>query len=134
MYNTTYKKKKKSKIWIILIILLIAIAAGGGYWYYYTKNVAAAETAQILPELEQGQEYLYARITSILGNEMTADLYEDDKAIGSEQTWLIPVGTDVVTKLGTTTSFSRLASGDYIRILVQNSADSQDILKIWIVN
>jgi hypothetical protein len=44
------------------------------------------------------------------------------------------VGTDVVTKLGTTTSFSRLASGDYIRILVQNSTESQDILKIWIVN
>jgi hypothetical protein len=134
MYNTTYKKKKKSKIWIIIIILLIALIAGGAYWYYYTNNVTAAEAGETLPELEQGQEYLYARITSILGNEMTADLYEDEKAIGTDQTWLIPVGTDVVTKLGTTTSFSRLASGDYIRILVQNEPDSQDILKIWIVN
>jgi hypothetical protein len=129
-----YKKKKKSKIWIIIIILLIALIAGGAYWYYYTNNVTVAEAGETLPELEQGQEYLYARITSILGNEMTADLYEDEKAIGTDQTWLIPVGTDVVTKLGTTTSFSRLASGDYIRILVQNEPDSQDILKIWIVN
>jgi hypothetical protein len=134
MYNTTYKKKKKSKIWIIIIILLIALIAGGAYWYYYTKNVTASEAGETLPELEQGQEYLYARITSILGNEMTATLYEDERPTDSDQTWLIPVGTDVVTKLGTTTSFSRLASGDYIRILVQNEPDSQDILKIWIVN
>jgi hypothetical protein len=90
------------------------------------------ETA--LPELETGQEYIYVRITSILGNEMTGTIYEDDKETGNQQTWTIPVGTDVVTKLGTTTSFSRLASGDYIRMLVQNGTDSQDILKIWIVN
>jgi hypothetical protein len=87
-----------------------------------------------LPELEEGQEYMYVRITSILGNEMTGTIYEDDKETGSQQTWTIPVGTDVVTKLGTTTSFSRLASGDYIRMLMQNGTDSQDILKIWIVN
>jgi ERCC4-type nuclease len=77
---------------------------------------------------------MYAMITSILGNEMTVNIYVDNKETDSQQTWLIPVGTDVVTKLGTTTSFSRLASGDYIRMLVQNSTDSQDILKIWIVN
>jgi hypothetical protein len=129
-----YKKKKKSKIWIILIILLIALIAGGAYWYYYNQNMATAEAVEVLPELSEGQEYLYARITSILGNEMTADIYEDEGATGSTETWLIPVGTDVVTKLGTTTSFSRLATGDYIRILVQDEPDSQDILKIWIVN
>jgi hypothetical protein len=129
-----YKKKKKSKIWIILIILLIALIAGGAYWYYYNQNMVTAEAVEVLPELSEGQEYLYARITSILGNEMTADIYEDERATGSTETWLIPVGTDVVTKLGTTTSFSRLATGDYIRILVQDEPDSQDILKIWIVN
>jgi uncharacterized protein YpmB len=129
-----YKKKKKNKIWIILIILLLVIGAGVGYWRYSSINSQAESEEETLPELEDGQEYIYARITSILGNEMTVNIYVDNKETDSQQTWLIPVGTDVVTKLGTTTSFSRLASGDYIRILVQNSAESQDILKIWIVN
>jgi uncharacterized protein YpmB len=129
-----YKKKKKNKIWIILIILLLVIGAGVGYWRYSSINSQAESEEETLPELEDGQEYIYARITSILGNEMTVNIYVDNKETDSQQTWLIPVGTDVVTKLGTTTSFSRLASGDYIRILVQNSTESQDILKIWIVN
>jgi hypothetical protein len=129
-----YKKKKKSKIWIILIILLLVVGAGVAYWRYDTEMKAAAAMEDTLPELEEGQEYMYVRITSILGNEMTGTIYEDDKETGSQQTWTIPVGTDVVTKLGTTTSFSRLASGDYIRMLMQNGTDSQDILKIWIVN
>jgi uncharacterized protein YpmB len=129
-----YKKKKKNKIWIILIILLLVIGAGVGYWRYSSINSQAESEEETLPELEDGQEYMYAMITSILGNEMTVNIYVDNKETDSQQTWLIPVGTDVVTKLGTTTSFSRLASGDYIRILVQNSTESQDILKIWIVN
>jgi uncharacterized protein YpmB len=129
-----YKKKKKNKIWIILIILLLVIGAGVGYWRYSSINSQAESEEETLPELEDGQEYMYAMITSILGNEMTVNIYVDNKETDSQQTWLIPVGTDVVTKLGTTTSFSRLASGDYIRMLVQNSTDSQDILKIWIVN
>jgi uncharacterized protein YpmB len=129
-----YKKKKKNKIWIILIILLLVIGAGVGYWRYSSINSQAESEEETLPELEDGQEYMYAMITSILGNEMTVNIYVDNKETDSQQTWLIPVGTDVVTKLGTTTSFSRLASGDYIRMLVQNSTESQDILKIWIVN
>jgi uncharacterized protein YpmB len=129
-----YKKKKKNKIWIILIILLLVIGAGVGYWRYSSINSQAESEEETLPELSDGQEYIYARITSILGNEMTVNIYVDNKETDSQQTWLIPVGTDVVTKLGTTTSFSRLASGDYIRMLVQNSTESQDILKIWIVN
>jgi uncharacterized protein YpmB len=129
-----YKKKKKNKIWIILIILLLVIGAGVGYWRYSSINSQAESEEETLPELEDGQEYMYAMITSILGNEVTVNIYVDNKETDSQQTWLIPVGTDVVTKLGTTTSFSRLASGDYIRMLVQNSTESQDILKIWIVN
>jgi hypothetical protein len=130
-----YKKKKKHNIWIIIIFLLVLLAAGTGLWYYHTVSNASVETTgEVLPELEDGQEYIYVRITSILGNEMTATIYEDDKETDRQETWLIPVGTDVVTKLGTTTSFSRLASGDYIRILMQDEADSQSILKIWIVN
>ena len=46
----------------------------------------------------------------------------------------IPVGTDVETKLGTITTFSRLSNGDTIRMLMQKSDNGgEDLLKIWIV-
>jgi hypothetical protein len=125
-------KKKKNRTWIIVLLILVVIALGAAYWYYDSTIKAKAETqTEELPELEAGQEYIYVRITSILGNEMTGTIYEDEEPTDNQQTWTIPVGTDVVTKLGTTTSFSRLASGDYIRMLMQ---DGEDILKIWIVN
>lgn len=41
----------------------------------------------------------------------------------------IPVGIDVITKLGTTTTFSRLASGNNIAIIMQGD----NIMKIYIV-
>lgn len=49
------------------------------------------------------------------------------------KTTMIPVGTAVVTKLGTTTTFSRLASGDTIKMLIEKDGDTETILKIWIV-
>ena len=45
----------------------------------------------------------------------------------------IPVGTDVITKLGTTTTFARLASGDVIQMLVEKDGEQEVIVKIWIV-
>ena len=46
----------------------------------------------------------------------------------------IPVGTDVETKLGTITTFSRLSNGDTIRMLMQKADNGgEDLLKIWIV-
>ncbi len=46
----------------------------------------------------------------------------------------IPVGTQVTTRLGTVTTFSRLAAGDNIKMLVQEKEDEQIILEIWIVD
>jgi hypothetical protein len=132
-----YKKKKKINIWIILVLVLIVAAAAGGIGYYsFSRNRSSdKEMSEELPELEKGQEYIYAKITAILGNEMTANLIENDMETDTSQTWTIPVGTDVVTKLGTTTSFSRLANGDRVRMLMQATDDgSQTILKIWIVD
>ena len=54
-------------------------------------------------------------------------------ALDEERTMMIPVGTEVVTKLGTVTTFSRLASGDIMKILTEKSDDEDKILKIWIV-
>lgn len=46
----------------------------------------------------------------------------------------IPVGTKVTTRLGTETTFSRLAAGDNIKMLVQEEDGEQVILEIWIVD
>jgi len=46
----------------------------------------------------------------------------------------IPVGTKVTTRLGTETTFSRLAAGDNIKMLVQENDGQQEILEIWIVD
>ena len=43
----------------------------------------------------------------------------------------IPVGTDVITTLGATTTFSHLEEGDTIAILMEQ--DSEVILKIWMI-
>lgn len=48
------------------------------------------------------------------------------------QTYTIPVGTEVVTKPGSVTTFSRLAAGDMIRCLMQEEDGEAVILKIWI--
>ena len=46
----------------------------------------------------------------------------------------IPVGTPVTTRLGAETTFSRLAVGDKIKMLVQQEDGQQVILAVWIVD
>lgn len=45
----------------------------------------------------------------------------------------IPVGTEVTTKLGTVTTFSRLAAGDYVALVVETSGEEQTIVAVYIV-
>jgi len=45
----------------------------------------------------------------------------------------IPVGTDVITKLGTTTTFARLATGDVVQMLMEKDGNDEVIVKMWIV-
>ncbi len=128
------KKKKKAWIWILIGVIVILVAGG---LVYYKEVVMAAETSEEEEiVLEENQEWKYFKITQILGNEMTATVVQEDGEETTESgTWMIPVGTEVVTKLGTTTTFARLASGDTIKVLMQNEDDgTQDILKIWIVD
>lgn len=69
----------------------------------------------------------------MLGNEMTGNIISENQNQEEEKTWLISVGTEVVTKLGTTTTFARLSNGDTVQMLLQTKeGDSEDILKIWI--
>jgi len=43
----------------------------------------------------------------------------------------IPVGTDIITTLGATTTFSHLEEGDTIAILMEENSEA--ILKIWMI-
>ena len=203
--------------WIVVILILFMAAGAGVYCWYLPQTHAADENNE--PALEEGQEYAYAKITSILGNEMTYveleaqavdfnDLREKDganeNASGAKRDMAgqreervsdgektsdgdmqnmpaagampansaaaragrsgvqknsaqdktdytqaavmtysetdvtgqiqIPVGTEVETKLGTITTFSRLSNGDIIKILLQkDDTGSNELMKIWIV-
>ncbi len=203
--------------WIIVILILFMAAGAGVYCWYLPQTHAADENNE--PALEEGQEYAYAKITSILGNEMTYveleaqavdfnDLREKDganeNASGAKRDMAgqreervsdgektsdgdmqnmpaagampansaaaragrsgvqknsaqdktdytqaavmtysetdvtgqiqIPVGTEVETKLGTVTTFSRLSNGDIIKMLLQkDDTGSNELMKIWIV-
>ena len=55
--------------WIVVILILFMVAGAGVYCWYLPQAHAADENNE--PALEEGQEYAYAKITSILGNEMT---------------------------------------------------------------
>lgn len=123
-------KKKKSKWWIWLLLLIFIVAVAGGI-FWFQKNNATKETVAQEIVVGDNQELLQIRITKMLGNEMTGQIITDNQAKGEEKNWQIPVGTEVVTKLGTTTTFARLGSGDRIQMLIENG-DSEEILKIWI--
>lgn len=54
--------------------------------------------------------------------------------VGEESvTTYIPVGTDVTTKLGTVTTFSRLSAGDCVAIVTEEDGDSQIIMAVYII-
>lgn len=200
---------KKRKVLLFVLLAFFIAAAGIGAYFACSQKIKAAESSQEIV-LEEGQELLYAKITSISGNEMmyalleeqTVDFTEPENAKGrsgmpsskkmsadenplnsenplngempsggERQTGdaslnnrnkrtpdntpsknmqnramttytetgktgqiQIPVGTDVETKLGTITTFSRLSNGDTIRMLLQKVDNGgEELLKIWIV-
>lgn len=244
--------EKKSKKSLAVVLLILFIMAGAGAGCLYLSQVHAADENKELV-LEEGQEYVYAKITSISGNEMdyivldarTMDFHnfpknggegigngfgknagggrrnktaqaeeqaedgettemesisedrempemeciledgekldmskrpavgkfpnmsgmtDEDKAAGNQRPNAqkffardgaddtqgddtiayietdktgqiqIPVGTEVETKLGTVTTFSRLSNGDIIKMLLQkDDAGNKELIKIWIV-
>lgn len=181
------KKDKKNWKILIIILLILFVAAGIGICYLSLAQVRAEDETR-KPVLEEGQEYAYAKITSISGNEMeysvlnaqTVDFNtlqengsgrkehgsgengggerrnktaqdEEMTSAGGDQMenapsvmtytetgvtghMQIPVGTEVETKLGTVTTFSRLSNGDIIRMFLQEDDTGNKVLmKIWIM-
>ena len=139
------KKKKQNKIgWFLFLFLLICAAGIATFFWYKQKVTAEKESSSSTQEevtLEEGQEFLYGEIETIIGNEITiASATQNEKkryeVVDDAKTteYTIPVGTDVVTKLGTTTTFSRLASGDIIKMLMEKTEDgTEEIMQIWII-
>lgn len=199
------KKKKSRKAFWLILLLLVAAAAG---LLFYQKKKAEAEAidpnARENVVLEEDQSWLYLKIESIIGNEITAvettaprrmemppqdgqppqgeppaqdgqpaqgeqppaqgeqppqdeqppqgelpaqgeqppqgaqsaqresAATADGELTGEAKTYMIPVGTAVVTKLGSETTFSRLAAGDTICCLIEEADGEPVILKIWI--
>lgn len=62
-------KNRKNKKALAIILLFLIIIAGTSACCWYLPRVSAADEKEA-PVLEEGQEYAYAKITSLLGNEM----------------------------------------------------------------
>lgn len=74
--------------------------------------------------------------SSSSGRSETNQFTYDNKTyrIGSESiTTYIPVGTDVTTKLGTVTTFSRLAADDYVALVIEKDGDEEVIAAVYII-
>lgn len=227
-------KNRKSKKGLAIVLLILFMVAGAGVCYCYLPQAHAADESEE-PVLEEGQEYTYAKITSLLGNEMeyiiveahtidfadseeksnrrkengfgqnagggkrgqttqneemlsagempnmgntpsvgempdieniptAGEMPDRDKGERTNRSGIqksstgdnttntqnatimtyvetdvteqmqIPVGTEVETKLGTITTFSRLSSGDIIKMLLQkDDTGKKALMKIWII-
>lgn len=148
------KKKKRRNRMIIFGVIIIAAVAVTVMGY---KLEMDAQNDDIAVEMivEEGEELVYAQVDSISGNEMTytllqavediennkmAAVFTDTDNISYElsekqYTVMIPVGTDVITILGTTTTFSRLGAGDVIGIIQTQGqdGDGNSIATVYIV-
>lgn len=120
------KKSGKRKKWLFLLLILGAIGACGGN--FYKEQQKETETEEYIMTAAENQDIVSGQIAEIVGNEMTL-LTESG---GEELEYQIPVGTDVRTKLGTVTTFSRLAAGDNIQMLTERDGADGCILEIQI--
>lgn len=185
------KKKKKGKKRIVIgAVFFCFITAAGGALFWQKQEADASESETVIAAGEK-EEIMYARIDSIVGNELELSLAEQAAAdtgekesgpdgsarkeesgmpeagvqppafgqdsmaagnrpagfpediggamnaaaytlTGETKSLEVPVGTQVITKLGVATTFSRLSSGNIIAVLLEEGTDN--ILKIWIVS
>ncbi len=121
------KKKRKRKI--LIAVFLICMAAAGGF-LYGMQGQKEPEEVGVPVEAGEKERLTDGTISMINGNEMT---YVEEET-GEKKTILIPVGTTVTTKLGTKTTFSRLAAGNDVRILWETEEDEEQIVGIWIID
>ncbi len=128
------KKRKRKALTVFLVILGIALLGGGIFWYQ--KRAAQAEenaNSEAAVKLSKNQSWKYYASSEISGNEVTAvEVDEEGNEKGEAETFLIPVGTEVITSIESVTTFSRLAVGNTIHCLMQDTDEGPVIVRIWI--
>ena len=128
------KKRKRKALTVFLVILGIALLGGGIFWYQ--KRAAQAEenaNSEAAVKLSKNQSWKYYSISEIIGNEVTAvEVDEEGNEKGEAETFLIPVGTEVITSIESVTTFSRLSAGNTIHCLMQDTDEGPVIVRIWI--
>lgn len=134
MKNCMYKKKVK--IGKVIICMAVIAAAAVIFLYLGQKKHSALDESVINTSeqvlLLEGQRIEKLKIKAIYGNEICVNSVENAD-LQEDKIWQIPVGTDVITKLGTTTTFSRLANADVIDVLIQaDDNGNETIQKVWI--
>ena len=98
-----------------------------------TEEVTGAmstEEGGSMPQMSTDESGAMPQMSGDTSETTTADTYV---ATEEEVSTTIPVGTDVTTKLGTVTTFSRLSTGDIIEMIVEKDGDDSQIISIWIV-
>ncbi|NLL80511.1 MAG: hypothetical protein GX234_12155 [Clostridiales bacterium] len=132
------KKGRRRRIRMLLVLLGMMVGTGG--YFYRGKRIAEAEAEETEMTAGENQWILYGEITDIIGNEMELSILRESRkqdgtfiAAGEQKVYQIPVGTEVETKLGAITTFSRLASKDRLKILLEEDGADGCILKIEIV-
>ena len=128
-------RSKKVKISLILILIVLVIAGVTAFVLFATgvlgtkkdfKN-SNGQNRAVTVSAGANEEILYATLSTVRGNEITY-LAEDAT---DTTTALIPVGTKVTTKLGTETTFSRLAAGDNVALVMNKNTG--EIASVYIV-
>lgn len=152
-------KKRKKRLIISLVIIVILSASGFlGYKYYQQKK--AAENSEAIVAVSDGQELVYASVTLVAGNNITVDILQETTSpaeesaettdmkssgmkagrsdsgssyteTGESTQYQIPVGTVVITKLGTSATFSSISTGNVLAIALEEGTDIID--KVWII-
>lgn len=110
-------------------------------------------------KLKSNQEIVACKITAIYGNEIEYTVVKEQSSSDSSDkksdssksldksskkiytltdetgSTTIPVGTDVITSLGKTTTFSRLSNGDIIKMIMEkDSSGEKVVVGVWIVS
>ena len=147
------ERHRKQRRVIITIALLAAIAVEVVFTIRAQKAKEAAADATVSIETAEDEELIYAKVTSIKGNDMDVSILKAAPAAGGSQTppsfgqnsasnetqytetgetksYEIPVGTEVITKTGTETTFARLSVDNTLAIVVKK--DTDNIIRIYI--
>ena len=137
------KKKRKNRRKKQILGLAVLLLGGAVIWYVFRgRNIRPqAEQTKVEVTAQPGQEILYTNLTSVRGNEIqyTKRISDGSSARDGKMpedaetcTALIPVGTQVITRLGTAVTFSRLAAGDHVALIMEESGGESVIVKVYI--